>query len=281
MTMKIRTNFWPKQPVEAGATIFLIFAVPTVYWFEIFVVLPEFHAPGTFMYYFHTIVGTYVLFNIVSNTVYVMLSDTSIKGEILKPPDEPLEHGWRLCATCEIVAPPRSWHCDTCKTCILKRDHHCLFTSCCVGHRNHRYFIMLLAFLFLGTLYCSIYNNIFIWYIKGTEYNSIKSLISILFPLFMMFIDTSIKQYYLFLYQLSMVGVLLSGTLLVFHLKLILKGKLTHEKTTAYNQSKMENLKVVLGDRWYLTWLSPFLISKLPNDGIDWDQILKNSEKNQ
>lgn len=55
------------------------------------------------------------------------------------------------CNTCQIVRPPRSYHCRECGVCIEVHDHHCPFVGTCVGRRNTRYFIL---FLFSASLLC-------------------------------------------------------------------------------------------------------------------------------
>jgi len=37
-----------------------------------------------------------------------------------------------------------------------------------------------------------------------------------------------------------------------------------------YNQGLVENWKIVLGERWYLTFLSVYFDSRLPHDGTNF-----------
>lgn len=117
--MKIRRSILPKNITDIGATLFLLVAIPLIFIFELFIVLPEFYEPYSWAYYFHATMGSFVLFNILSNQVALVLLDTSIKGEQLTPPISNETHLklWRMCAICETLTPPRSWHCDTCNTC--------------------------------------------------------------------------------------------------------------------------------------------------------------------
>ena len=70
---------------------------------------------------------------------------------------------WHYCAVCEAVAPPRAWHCTTCGLCILKREHHCMFAGYCVGHFNNRYFILFLAWTWMGVVYCTYLNTVYVY----------------------------------------------------------------------------------------------------------------------
>ena len=47
--------------------------------------------------------------------------------------------------------------------CVLKREHHCMFAGYCVGHFNHRFFVLFLAWLWLGVLYCTYLNSLYVW----------------------------------------------------------------------------------------------------------------------
>lgn len=275
--MQLRTNIFPKTIQDACVTTFVFLIIPTVYWFEIFMVLPTFYEEGSLLYRFHIMTGTFILFNISANLMATIICDTSIKGKILP---STLGPNWRFCAVCESTAPPRSWHCSTCNICILKRDHHCIFTSCCIGHYNLRYFLMFVFYLFIATVYATFYNTYFI--LNYIDFTNIYTYIRIIFPLAMVFVDWSDGQLYTFLYLIIIIGSVFTGVLLYFHLNLILRGMVTYEKhhgLNLYDMGKKRNLQDVLGYRWYLTWISPFIASELPGDGVNWP--VQDTSKNK
>lgn len=275
--MQFRSNILPKTIGDACVTTFVFFIIPTVYWFEIFLVLPTFYEAGSIVYKFHIVAGTFILFNISSNLIATILCDTSIKGKVLP---STLGTNWRFCVVCESTAPPRSWHCNICKTCILKRDHHCIFTSCCIGHYNLRYFLMFVFYLFIATIYATYYNTYFI--LNYVDFKNIYTYIRLIFPLAMVFVDLSHGQFYIFLYLIIIIGGVFTGVLLYYHTKLMLIGMVTYEKNhsiSLYNMGRKRNIQEVLGYKWYLTWISPFVISELPSDGINWS--VRNTQKNK
>ncbi|XP_067004223.2 probable palmitoyltransferase ZDHHC24 [Anabrus simplex] len=268
--MKIRKRFLPRTPADCGAFFFVLFMVPSTYWFELFIVLPAMYTPMSFWYIIHFICGTFIMVNITSNFLAIVLADSSINGELMPSTIEPNN---RFCSVCETIAPPRSWHCDVCKTCILKRDHHCMFTGCCIGHFNHRYFIVFVLYVFLGALYSSYFNCFFVWNIL--DFTSPLTLLKFVFPLAMIIfdLDASEKQCYLLLFIINLLATVFTGALLWFHGDLVLKGIVTYEKNhhiADYDLGKKENIKVVFGKRWYIAWLFPFIVSELPHDGIKW-----------
>lgn len=55
----------------------------------------------------------------------------------------------KICDTCLIVRPPRSFHCAKCDVCIEVHDHHCPWVGGCIGMRNHKKFV---TFLFMTSL---------------------------------------------------------------------------------------------------------------------------------
>lgn len=66
---------------------------------------------------------------------------------------DPLRYGHGLieckpCRTCNIIRPPRSFHCKKCDACIEVHDHHCPWTGTCVGRRAHKKFILFLMSTF-------------------------------------------------------------------------------------------------------------------------------------
>ncbi|XP_015175722.1 PREDICTED: probable palmitoyltransferase ZDHHC24 [Polistes dominula] len=272
--MIIRKMIWPRTFSDFASMVFILTIVPLIYWFELWIVLPALYKYNTIPYLCHFILGNFIMLNIVGNFTYTVLCDTSINRTIVPVSTANSKDGWRLCTTCEILAPPRSWHCSTCKTCILKRDHHCIFTGCCVGYFNHRYFIMFLLYLFIATVYAFCYNNFFIW--SRIHFEFPMSIIKIIFPLaiFVFGFDGSIEQFYLLLYIVSVIGMLFTGILCIYHFQLVFNGCVADESNKnkrTYDLGWRQNIKEVLGERWYLTWLVPYIKSQLPHDGITWD----------
>ena len=57
-----------------------------------------------------------------------------------------------FCETCNIVRPPRSFHCAQCNLCIELHDHHCPWAGTCIGKRNLRLFAVFLSTTFLHAI---------------------------------------------------------------------------------------------------------------------------------
>lgn len=264
-------NILPHNLGDIASFGFLIIIIPIVFWFELCIVLPATYPDLGFWKVFHTLVPTFLLFQIVTNFVYVVFVDTSIHTVML-PSD--LKEGWKLCSQCEAVVPPRSYHCHICDTCILKRDHHCRFSACCIGHYNHRYFMAFLLYLTIGTIYATYFNLFFI--LNYVNFNW-GLLLKVMLPLaFLVFgLDTSTNHIYLIVFLVVMVGSLISLLLTVYHFSLIQDGLLTYEKNRklkGYSTGGMKgNLEQVFGLHWYLTWLGPFIESPLPSNGARWE----------
>lgn len=126
-------------------------------------------------------------------------------------------------------------------------------------------------YLFFGTMYSSLFNHFFIWSVHAELFSNSWTFLKIIFPLAMFVMDASTGQYYLLIYVINAVGGLFTGLLLFYHVRNVLRGRLTHEKTKQYDFGRIENIRMVFGERWYLTWLSPFVESRLPHNGIDWE----------
>lgn len=267
--MPIRIKIYPKTISDACVTAFLFAIIPVIYYFELWIVLPRFYDTWSYQYVFHFCVGNFILFNICSNLVAIILTDTSINGRILQSEGST---NWRFCSVCETLSPPRSWHCNICDTCILKRDHHCIFTSCCIGYFNHRYFIMFVSYMFIATIYSTIFNVQFIYnYVK---FDSWISLVKIIFPLATLFLEWTENQLYVALIIIVGLGSGFTGVLLYFHVDMILRGMVSPErrnKLSLYDLGIKDNIKTVFGDNWYLIWISPFIKSNLPGNGIIWE----------
>jgi len=59
----------------------------------------------------------------------------------------------RYCLICNAFKPERSHHCSVCNICVLNMDHHCPWVDNCIGFYNRKYFMQLLFYLSLLTIY--------------------------------------------------------------------------------------------------------------------------------
>ncbi|KAL9920354.1 putative palmitoyltransferase ZDHHC24 [Glossina fuscipes fuscipes] len=268
--MRIRKNMWPRHHVDWLCFLLIGISMPFVFIFEMIVVLPFIHPPGSFLHTFTFAMAVFLIFNITGNFAACIMVDTSVDG-LLKVPEKPFSAGWHKCVKCLKIVPPRSWHCKICNCCILKRDHHCPFTGCCVGYRNHRYFIMFILFLFIGSTYAFIYNSVFLWTLKSGNWLSFLKILCL--PL--MFVTGSLwSNMSLIFYNLNILAVVYSIVLLIYHLPVILKGGVSYERRKgAYpygNDRWQANLQEVFGKRMHLAWLSPLLRSELIDSTDIW-----------
>ncbi|XP_071548172.1 probable palmitoyltransferase ZDHHC24 [Panulirus ornatus] len=274
-SIRFRKRLMPRTFADLSAMVFMSFAIPAVYWFEVYVVAPTVY--NQTLNVLHTIVGTYIVINIIGNFLAVIIVDTSTQGLLLPSQIPP---GWHVCAKCESTAPPRSRHCNTCDVCILKKEHHCVFTGCCVGLGNHRYFYIFLFLMWGSTLYCSCLNACFIWpYVGGFN---LWALVRLILPGVWLLWEPSLDTLYAFLFSINVIGFLFMSVLIYYYTGLLVSNMTTHEnnsrKGQKYDYGRDLNIKVTLGEWWYLTWVFPTLSSPLPYDGVDWS--VQTGEKN-
>lgn len=173
------------------------------------------------------------------------------------------------CSICQCTMPPRCWHCDVCDICILTRDHHCTFSTTCVGHYNRRYFLWFLLYLSVASFYEIILISYYTYHEVTIQFSDFMVLVPI--QLFITGFHLTTGQIFLVLLTLNLVAVTISILLLIYHLCNVCQGLVGNEKQeNNYNFGLMQNLKTVFGEKWYITWISPFIESKLPYDGFNW-----------
>ncbi|XP_045589971.1 probable palmitoyltransferase ZDHHC24 [Procambarus clarkii] len=272
--IRIRKRLVPRTFTDFSAMMFMSFAIPAVYWFEIYVVAPTVY--NRVLNFLHTILGTYFVINIIGNFMAIIAVDTSTQGLLLPSQVPP---GWHVCATCESTAPPRSRHCITCNVCVLKKEHHCVFAGCCVGLRNHRYFYIFLFLMWVSTLYCSCLNAFFIWpYVGGFN---LWAMVRLMLPGIWLVMEPSMGTLFAFLFSINIIGFLFMTVLMYYYTGLLVTNTTTREindqKGQKYDYGREQNIKVTLGERWYLTWVFPTLSSPLPYDGLEW--FVESEEK--
>lgn len=96
-------------------------------------------------------------------------------------------------------------------------------------------------------------------------------------PMFMLFYKAG-TEIHLCLYMLVAIGSALTGVLLIYHGKLIVKNNTTHEKNRgSYDMGTKENLRLIFGDKWLLSLLWPFTNSVLPK--IYWNTAESHKSK--
>ncbi|ALC40509.1 CG4676, partial [Drosophila busckii] len=272
-TMKVRKNPLPKRIVDILCFLLIGVFLPIVFIWDISVVLPAVHEPGSFMYNFTFAMALFILFNLKGNLAVCMMVDTSYDPKAMEaPPAESEEHkDWRHCEHCDCLTPPRSWHCKICDVCILKRDHHCLFTGCCIGHKNHRYFFIFLSYLFVGAIYALLYNCYYIFVINADLYFKPMTILIILFPFPLLLMGYWVALPLLIL-VLNLIVLLYSSIMMVLQVQHVWHGAVKAEKRikNKYDNGLYENLRDVLGERMYLVWISPFSSSPLPHNGNSW-----------
>lgn len=269
----VRANLIPKCYSDIPLVLFTSLIIPILYWFQLFVVFSSIFPSPSIIYNIIFTVGLFQIHNLMGNFLAIVICDTSIKGRIM--PDEN-QVGVKYCAVCDSVTPPRSFHCPSCDVCILKRDHHCVFTSCCIGHFNHRYFINFIFHICISILFCMPFNIYFLW--DTFSFREFSFVASLIFPVVLLIIDLgpgniNIEQIYIILFCIETVGLVFCLSWFILHLKLIFQGTIIHEMkrcVNLYDLGRMRNIEMVFGRRWYLTWLSPFITSELPSDGITY-----------
>jgi len=78
-------------------------------------------------------------------------------------------------------------------------------------------------------------------------------------------------QIFIVLLALNIISVTMSTLLLIYHSNKVRKGLVCHEmQNSNYDFGLLQNLETVFGNKWYITWISPFVMSKLPYNGFDW-----------
>lgn len=267
---RIQNKKW-RRILEHSIYLIIVFVlVPSFLYFELCVVLPTVVEVWTVHYIVHYMCATFLLLNIIGNMIYGMFTDTSIKGKIF---ESKYTQDWGMCSVCECLRPPRAWHCDTCDVCILKRDHHCTFFACCVGYYNHRYFMFFTLYIFIAMVYSFYYNVIFLS--NFIKWNHGLIIGKFIFPLASFAIDFGEETLFVFLVEINFIIGAFTGFLFIYHFNNLLRGKITPEmkptnKGISYNKGLKLNLIEVFGHRWYLAWISPFIYSALPGNGLEW-----------
>ncbi|MES1907138.1 MAG: hypothetical protein MHM6MM_000317 [Cercozoa sp. M6MM] len=147
----------------------------------------------------------------------------------------------KQCDKCDSARPPRARHCSACKRCVARMDHHCIWLGTCVGCDNYKFFIALIADVFIACLIVLPVTLVSLFQVSN----------SALFYL----VPTCC---------LAAFGVFFTYKLLEYHLPLLLRNQTQLEKMFApvafehkYSLgTQLANLRLTMGD-FPLLWLLP------------------------
>ena len=190
----------------------------------------------------------------------------------------------RYCLICNAFKPERSHHCSICNKCVLNMDHHCPWVDNCIGFYNRKYFMQLLIFVVILTIYIDISEIYFVidmsikLFKKNVKYKEIAYLGFVVICYIAVFIFSIIISLFL-----------------KFHLQLVLDNSTTIEsldlehknENDKYNVGKRQNWEQVFGSE-PLFWFFPFPTKRgrPEGDGLTWNikdsgiKIIENNNKN-
>ena len=174
----------------------------------------------------------------------------------------------RYCLICNAFKPERSHHCSVCNKCVLNMDHHCPWVDNCIGFYNRKFFMQLLIFVVILTIYIDISEAYFVidmclkLFKKHVKYSEI-------FHLGLVII------FYIAIFAFSIIITMF----LKFHLHLVLTNSTTIEsldqehktENEKFNVGKMQNWEQVFGSE-PIYWFFPFPTKrgKPEGDGLTW-----------
>ncbi|XP_025198690.1 probable palmitoyltransferase ZDHHC24 isoform X2 [Melanaphis sacchari] len=265
---KFKNSIRKKNFTEIIMCLFLLVLIFVYYCVDIFHILPCMYRLPSVLYLTHMLSLTFVVFNLLTNFLAVMYADSSVIGRLLTV-SEYTSKDITYCYICQCDVPLRCWHCDICNICILTRDHHCTFSTTCVGHYNRRYFLWFLLYLAVASFYEIILIGYYTYYKVTIKFSDLIVLVP--FQLVLTGFHLTVGQIFVVLLTLNFIAVTMSSLLLIYHLNKVCKGLVCHDKQNSnYDFGLVRNLETVFGKKWYITWISPFIKSKLPYNGIDW-----------
>ena len=174
----------------------------------------------------------------------------------------------RYCLICNAFKPERSHHCSVCNKCVLNMDHPCPWIDNCIGFYNRKFFMQVLFYTCLITIYFDISGFYFVYLVfikiinKKIKYN---------------FNDLFNTGFILITYSFIFVFSFIITRFFIFHINLVLNNSTTIEsldknaEKDKYNIGKYENWIQVFGTNKCLFFFPIISESGRPiGDGLTW-----------
>ena len=174
----------------------------------------------------------------------------------------------RYCLICNAFKPERSHHCSVCNICVLNMDHHCPWVDNCIGFYNRKFFMQLLMFVVLLTIYVDL-SELYFVFIMALK----------LFKKHIKYSEIFHVGYVIICYLAVFIFSIIITMFLKFHIKLVLSNSTTiesldtdHKKENQkFNLSPMENWEQVFGsDPLFWFFPIPTKRGRPEGDGLTW-----------
>lgn len=133
--------------------------------------------------------------------------------------------------------------------------------------------MMFILYLFIGATYAFVYNSLYLFVLNARFYKNWLSYLKMACPMIMFVTGQAKHNFYLLFYNLNILAILYSLTLLLYHVPIVWQGGVCAErkyKKYPYNKGWRRNLLTVFGKRAHLVWISPVIQSELPDNGFKW-----------
>ena len=166
----------------------------------------------------------------------------------------------RYCLICNAFKPERSHHCSVCNSCVLNMDHHCPWVNNCIGFYNRRFFMQLLFYICLLTLYIDV---TMAYFVIEVIYNVIKMKLKYNLIIHGIIIVCGYSAVFTFSIVILM--------FFKFHVELVLNNSTTIENLDV--EHKNENMKYNIGN--WNNWIQVF-----GNDKLYWFMPMKSEKGN-
>lgn len=268
--MEFVKKYIPRSPTDRLAMTVTFLGIPFAFIHGILNVVPSLYPrdEDVTVRIGHYVVMVYLLVTVLSDLFLTMVTDPSCQPLTLPQMSQP---GWDYCTYCNQCVPPRTRHCFTCCKCFLRRDHHCYFVGRCIGYQNHKYFMLFVFHTFITALYATVLSVQLVFSLN--EGFSWRVLVAAILPV-MSWMLQLVSMSYLVLIGTSMALLFMAmcAAMLCLHVWHLYNGQTYWESLQSVPQPKgwIRNAQDVLGSNWWLIWLSPWIPSPLPGDGLHY-----------
>ena len=223
---------------------------------------------------FHLILTLLIVFHIL----LLLLLMAFISTMSTNPGEIPLYWGFyigdddykrkRYCLICNAFKPERSHHCSVCNICVLNMDHHCPWVDNCIGFYNRKFFMQLLLFVVLLTIYVDI-----------SEFYFIVNLTITLFKQHIKYSQIARTMLVIFAYLAIFIFSIIITNFFKFHIGLVLKNSTTIESLDQEHQKDFQKFNLSPRENWEQVFGCDSLLSFIPfptkrgrpdGDGLSW-----------